>query len=81
MDGALRVKKDCTLNCTRTHAFSFREVPRRSASSEGGGVFPSVADPLIMPGSWVRVPPLLSTSQSLTGGWLESFCGEVPIFD
>jgi len=26
---------------------------------------------LIMPGSWVRVPPLLSTSQSLPGGWLD----------
>ena len=31
-----------------------------------------------MPGSRVRVPPLLSSSQSLTGGWLESFRGVVP---
>ena len=32
-----------------------------------------------MPGSRVRVPPLLSTSQSLTGGWLESLSGGAPI--
>ena len=31
-----------------------------------------------MPGSWVRVPPLLSASQSLTRGWLESFWAALP---
>ena len=32
-----------------------------------------------MPGSWVRVPPLLSTSQSLDRGWLESLSDGAPI--
>ena len=31
-----------------------------------------------MPGSRVRVPPLLSTGQSLTGGWLDFLLGTVP---
>ena len=31
-----------------------------------------------MPGSWVRVPPLLLASQSLPSGWLESVLSDVP---
>ncbi len=31
--------------------------------------------PLIMPGSRVRVPPLLPAGQRLTGCWLVSFLG------
>jgi hypothetical protein len=34
-----------------------------------------------MPGSWVRVPPLLSTSQSLTGVGSSCFSGEVDAGD
>jgi hypothetical protein len=65
----------CTQNCTRTHAFSFPPVPRSSSLSEGERYSPSRDAPLIMPGSWVRVPPLLSTSQSLPSGWLELLGG------
>src|SRR6185312_12911135 len=31
-----------------------------------------------MPGSRVRVPPLLSTGQSPTGGWLDFLLGTLP---
>ena len=53
-------------------------MPRCSSFSEGGASVPSDEDALIMPASWVRVPPLLSTSQSLNRGWLDSFRGGAP---
>jgi hypothetical protein len=65
-----RVKKDCTQNCTRTHSLPCpwcRALPRLQRE---GDLSPRSAT-LNLPRSRVRVPPLLSTSQSLTSGWLD----------
>jgi hypothetical protein len=52
-----------TQNGTRTCSFSFRIPPRYASVSEGGSSSASGSDSLIMPGSRVRVPPLLLVNQ------------------